>query len=132
MAALLKATIDDIDVDGKPVLLREDLNVPMRDGAITDDRRIRAALPTIEALRARKARVIVVAHLGRPKGKIDDNARLGPIAARLSDLLGVDVRLASDVVGDSAQSMSSRCATGMSGCSRTFVSNRARRRTTLP
>ena len=105
MAALLKATIDDIDVDGKPVLLREDLNVPMRDGAITDDRRIRAALPTIEALRARKARVIVVAHLGRPKGKIDDNARLGPIAARLSDLLGVDVRLASDVVGDSAQSM---------------------------
>jgi phosphoglycerate kinase len=105
MAALLKATIDDIDVDGKRVLLREDLNVPMRDGAITDDRRIRAALPTIEALRARKARVIVVAHLGRPKGKIDDNARLGPIAARLSDLLGVDVRLASDVVGDSAQSM---------------------------
>jgi phosphoglycerate kinase len=105
MAALLKATIDDIDVDGKRVLLREDLNVPMRDGAITDDRRIRAALPSIEALRARKARVIVVAHLGRPKGKIDDNARLGPIAARLSDLLGVDVRLASDVVGDSAQSM---------------------------
>jgi 3-phosphoglycerate kinase len=105
MAALLKATIDDIDVDGKRVLLREDLNVPMRDGSITDDRRIREALPTIEALRARKARVIVVAHLGRPKGKIDDNARLGPIAARLSDLLGVDVRLASDVVGDSAQSM---------------------------
>jgi phosphoglycerate kinase len=105
MAALLKATIDDVDVVGKRVLLREDLNVPMRDGAITDDRRIRAALPTIEALRARKARVIVVAHLGRPKGKIDDNARLGPIAARLSDLLGADVRLASDVVGDSAQSM---------------------------
>jgi len=105
MAALLKATIDDIDVVGKRVLLREDLNVPMRDGAITDDRRIRAALPTIEALRARKARVIVVAHLGRTKGKIDDNARLGPIAARLSDLLGADVRLASDVVGDSAQSM---------------------------
>jgi len=105
MAALLKATIDDIDVVGKRVLLREDLNVPMRDGAITDDRRIRAALPTIEALRARRARVIVVAHLGRPKGRIDDNARLGPIAARLSDLLGADVRLASDVVGDSAQSM---------------------------
>jgi phosphoglycerate kinase len=105
MAELLKATIDDIDVDGKRVLLREDLNVPMRDGAITDDRRIRKALPTIEALRARNARVIVVAHLGRPKGKIDDNARLGPIAARLSDLLGADVRLASDVVGDSAQSM---------------------------
>ena len=105
MAALSKATIDDIDVHGKRVLLREDLNVPMRDGAITDDRRIREAMPTIEALRSRNARVIVVAHLGRPKGRIDDSARLGPIAARLSNLLGADVRLASDVVGDSAQSM---------------------------
>ncbi|MHB8488249.1 MAG: phosphoglycerate kinase [Candidatus Dormibacteria bacterium] len=105
MAALSKATIDDIDVHGKRVLLREDLNVPMRDGAISDDRRIREAIPTIEALRSRNARVIVVAHLGRPKGRIDDGARLGPIAARLSSLLGADVRLASDVVGDSAQSM---------------------------
>jgi phosphoglycerate kinase len=105
MSTLSKATIDDIDAHGKRVLLREDLNVPMRDGAITDDRRIREAIPTIEALRARNARVIVVAHLGRPKGRIDDSARLGPIAARLSDLLGADVRLASDVVGDSAQSM---------------------------
>ncbi len=105
MAALSKATIDDIDVHGKRVLLREDLNVPMRDGVITDDRRIREAIPTIEALRARNARVIVVAHLGRPKGRIDDSARLGPIAARLGSLLGADVRLASDVVGDSARSM---------------------------
>ncbi len=105
MAALTKATIDDIDVHGRRVLLREDLNVPMRDGSIVDDRRIRAAIPTIEALRSRSARVIVVAHLGRPKGRIDDGARLGPVAARLSELLGADVRLASDVVGDSAQSM---------------------------
>ncbi len=105
MPGLSKATLDDVDVHGKRVLLREDLNVPMRDGAITDDRRIREAIPTIEALRSRNARVIVVAHLGRPHGKIDDNARLGPIAARLSSLLGADVRLASDVVGDSAQSM---------------------------
>jgi phosphoglycerate kinase len=100
-----KATMDDIDVHGKRVLLREDLNVPMRDGAIVDDRRIREALPTIEALRARDARIIVVAHLGRPKGRIDDSLRLGAVAARLSSLLGTDVRLASDVVGDSAQSM---------------------------
>jgi phosphoglycerate kinase len=105
MTAPAKATVDDIDVHGKRVLLREDLNVPMRDGAITDDRRIREAIPTIEALRARSARVIVIAHLGRPKGRIDDSARLGPIAARLSSLLDADVRLASDVVGDSAQSM---------------------------
>jgi phosphoglycerate kinase len=105
MGALSKATIDDIDVHGKRVLLREDLNVPMRDGVISDDRRIREAIPTIEALRSRNARVIVVAHLGRPKGRIDDTARLGPIAARLSNLLGADVRLASDVVGDSAHNM---------------------------
>ncbi len=105
MGTLTKATIDDIDVHGKRVLLREDLNVPMRDGSIVDDRRIRAAIPTIEALRSRSARVIVVTHLGRPKGRIDDGARLGPVAARLSELLGADVRLASDVVGDSAQSM---------------------------
>lgn len=102
---LNKLTIDDIDVHGKRVLLREDLNVPMRDGAIVDDRRIREAIPTIEALRSKGARIIVVTHLGRPKGRIDDSARLGPIAARLSDLLGADVRLASDVVGDSATSM---------------------------
>jgi phosphoglycerate kinase len=100
-----KATMDDVDVEGKRVLLREDLNVPMRDGTIVDDRRIRESIPTIEALRARNARVIVVAHLGRPKGRIEDSARLGPIAARLSSLLGADVRLASDVVGDGAQSM---------------------------
>src|ERR1700730_6845527 len=105
MPALNKATIDDIDVHGKRVLLREDLNVPMRDGAIVDDRRIREAIPTIEALRARNARVIVVAHLGRPRGSTDASARFGPIAPRLSSLLGADVRLASDVVGDSAQSM---------------------------
>ena len=100
-----KATIDDIDVRGKRVLLREDLNVPMRDGAIVDDRRIREAIPTIEALRARGARIIVVAHLGRPKGRIDDKLRLGPVATHLSTLIGADVRLASDVVGDSAKSM---------------------------
>jgi phosphoglycerate kinase len=105
MPGLSKATLGDVDVHGKRVLVREDLNVPMRDGAITDDRRIREAVPTIEALRSRNARVIVVAHLGRPHGKIDDSARLGPIAARLGSLLGADVRLASDVVGDSAQSM---------------------------
>jgi phosphoglycerate kinase len=112
MAALNKQTMDDIDVHGKRVLLREDLNVPMREGAIADDRRIREALPTIEALRSRGARVVIVAHLGRPKGRIDDSLRLGPIAARLSSLLGADVRLASDVVGDSAQSMAASLRDG--------------------
>jgi phosphoglycerate kinase len=112
MPALNKATMDDIDVHGRRVLLREDLNVPMRDGAIADDRRIREAVPTIEALRARGARVVIVAHLGRPRGRIDDSARLGPIAAKLSSLLNADVRLASDVVGDSAQSMAASLRDG--------------------
>jgi phosphoglycerate kinase len=112
MPALNKETMDDIDVHGKRILLREDLNVPMRDGAIVDDRRIREAVPTIEALRSRGARVVIVAHLGRPKGRIDDSLRLGPIAARLSSLLGADVRLASDVVGDSAESMAASLRDG--------------------
>lgn len=112
MPALNKETIDDIDVHGRRVLLREDFNVPMHDGAIVDDRRIREALPTIESLRSRGARTVIVTHLGRPKGRIDDSLRLGPIAARLSSLLGADVRLASDVVGDSAQSMAASLRDG--------------------
>jgi phosphoglycerate kinase len=100
---LSKATIDDIDVSGKRVLLREDFNVPMRDGEIVDDRRIRAALPTIQALRSRGARVIVATHLGRPKGKVDDALRVAPLADRLGELLGTDVIVASDVAGLDAQ-----------------------------
>jgi phosphoglycerate kinase len=100
---LNKATIDDIDVSGKRVLLREDFNVPMRDGEIVDDRRIRAALPTIQALRSRGARVIVATHLGRPKGKVDEALRVTPLANRLGELLGSDVTVASDVAGPGAQ-----------------------------
>ncbi|HKR99875.1 MAG TPA: phosphoglycerate kinase [Candidatus Dormibacteraeota bacterium] len=100
---MTKATIDDIDVAGKRILLRVDFNVPMRDGHIIDDRRIRESLPTIEALRARSARVIVVTHLGRPKGRVDDLLRLGPIAHRLGELLGSEVQLANDVVGADAR-----------------------------
>ena len=98
-----KATIDDIDVSGKRVLLREDFNVPMRDGEIVDDRRIRAALPTIQALRSRGARIIVATHLGRPKGRVDEALRVAPLARRLGELLGTDVTVASDVAGADAQ-----------------------------
>ncbi|MGP4028487.1 phosphoglycerate kinase [Actinomadura sp. 3N407] len=97
-------TIDDLDVAGRRVLVRADLNVPLQDGTITDDGRIRASLPTIEALRSRGAKVIVCAHLGRPKGEVKPEFSLAPVAGRLGELLGADVAFQPlDVVGDSAR-----------------------------
>jgi phosphoglycerate kinase len=90
-------TLDDLDVEGKRVLLRVDFNVPLEDGEITDDARIRAALPTIEALRDRGARLLLAAHLGRPKDR-EPELSLKPTAERLGELLGgVNVALASDL-----------------------------------
>src|SRR6478672_11252020 len=93
---------------GKRVLVRSDLNVPLDgpadDRAITDDGRIRASVPTIKALVDAGARVVVTAHLGRPKGAPDPAYSLAPVAARLGELLGVDVAFATDTVGDSARS----------------------------
>lgn len=97
-------TIADLgDLRGKRVLVRSDFNVPLDGTTITDDGRIRAALPTIEALVAAGARVIITAHLGRPKGAPEDKYSLAPVAARLGELLGQNVVLAQDVVGESAQ-----------------------------
>jgi phosphoglycerate kinase len=98
----LMRTVDDLEVTGRRILVRADLNVPMADGRITDDRRIRAALPTIQLLRDRGARVAVVSHLGRPKGRVVPELSLAPIAARLGELSGLAVKFATDVVGDSA------------------------------
>ena len=95
--------LDDIDVGGRRVLVRVDFNVPLKDGTITDDTRIRAALPTIENLRRRGARVILVSHLGRPKGAPDPALSLAPVARRLGELLGGEVAFATDVIGPSAQ-----------------------------
>ena len=86
-------TLDDLDVEGKRVLVRVDFNVPLDDGEITDDTRIRAALPTIEALRERRARVILVSHLGRPKDR-ERALSMRPVADRLAQLTGADVTLA--------------------------------------
>lgn len=94
-----KKTIRDVDVRGKRVLVREDFNVPLDDGRISDDRRIREALPTISALRSAGARVILASHLGRPKGKVDEGLRLDAVARRLSELLGVAVRKLPDSIG---------------------------------
>src|SRR3954447_8591146 len=91
------------EVGGKRVLVRSDLNVPLDGTRITDDGRIRASVPTIRALADAGARVVVAAHLGRPKGEPEDRYSLRPVAARLGELLGQDVAFASDTVGDSAR-----------------------------
>ncbi|WP_326599630.1 phosphoglycerate kinase [Streptomyces sp. NBC_01803] len=96
-------TIDDLQVAGQRVFVRADLNVPLADGTITDDGRIRAAVPTIAKLAEAGARVIVASHLGRPKGAPDPRFSLAPVAARLGELLGKTVAFAADTVGDSAR-----------------------------
>ncbi len=101
-------TLDDLlaeGVSGRRVFLRADLNVPLdkTTRAITDDGRIRASLPTLQALRDAGARIVVAAHLGRPKGAPDPQYSLAPVAARLGELLGADVPLAADVAGDDAR-----------------------------
>ncbi len=99
-------------VSGKRVLVRSDLNVPLDGSDITDDGRIRASVPTIKALADAGARVVVTAHLGRPKGAPDPAYSLAPVAARLSELLGADVAFATDTVGDSAQAVVAGLADG--------------------
>jgi phosphoglycerate kinase len=96
-------TIDDFAVAGQRVLVRDDLNVPLDGDRITDDGRIRGALPTLTALLDRGAQLIVCAHLGRPAGKPDPKYSLAPVAARLGELLGRPVQLAADITGPSAQ-----------------------------
>jgi len=92
--------VRDLDVSGKRVLVRVDFNVPVdKNGRVSDDTRIRAALPTINYLLGKKAKVILASHLGRPKGKIDDKYRLDPVAGRLSELLGFPVRKVDDCIG---------------------------------
>jgi phosphoglycerate kinase len=96
--------IDDLgDLRGKRVLVRSDLNVPLDGDVITDDGRIRASVPTIAKLLEKGARVVVTAHLGRPKGAPDPKYSLAPVASRLGELLGQDVAFATDTVGDSAR-----------------------------
>lgn len=101
---LNKKTIEDIEVSGKKALVRCDFNVPMtEDGIITDDRRIREALPTIKYLIKNNAKVILMSHLGRPKGKFNLKYSLKPISIRLSELLSQPVIMADDVIGESAK-----------------------------
>ncbi|MFO7636257.1 MAG: triose-phosphate isomerase [Clostridia bacterium] len=104
MAILNKKTIEDIDVRSKKIIARMDFNVPLNEnGEITDDKRIREALATINYLKDNKAKTILVSHLGRPKDTYEEKYSLKPVAKRLSDLLGTEVIMASDVIGPDAQ-----------------------------
>ena len=99
-----KKTIKDVDVAGKKVLVRVDFNVPLNDqGQITDETRIIAALPTIEYLIGKGAKVILCSHLGRPKGQVKPEFSLAPVAKRLSELIDAKVVFATDVIGENAK-----------------------------
>lgn len=100
------------DLRGKRVVIRCDFNVPLNGTTITDDGRIRAALPTLKALLGAGARVTALAHLGRPKGEVNPKFSLAPVAARLGELLGQDVKFAADTVGESAQATSAALTDG--------------------
>ena len=107
-----KLSVRDAEVAGRRVLVRVDFNVPLDGGRVGDDTRIRAALPTIELLRERGAALILVSHLGRPKGKVDPALSMGPVGERLAELLGADVKQAPAVVGEDVETMAAGLSPG--------------------
>ena len=109
---MAKMTIEDLDVAGKRVLMRVDFNVPMKDGKITDDRRIRAALPSIQYVIKRGGKLVLMTHLGRPKGQVKEELRLGPVAERLSNLLGEKVTKMPDCIGEAVAGTVNRMKCG--------------------
>ena len=114
-----RASVRDADVDGKRVLVRVDFNVPLVDGEVGDDTRIRAALPTIEYLREHGAKLILASHLGRPGGEVDPSLSLAPVAARLAEFLGTTVEVAADVAGPDSE----RLAAGLEPGSVMLIEN---------
>ena len=112
MTSLNKKTIEDIDVKGKSVLVRCDFNVPMKDGVISNDKRIVAALPTIQYLTGHGAKVILCSHMGRPKGEFLPEFSLAPVAQRLSQLLEQPVKMAKDVIGLDAKALAASLEEG--------------------
>lgn len=100
-----KKSVKDVELKGKRVFCRVDFNVPMKEGQVTDETRIKAAIPTIEYLMNQGAKVILASHLGRPKGSVVEELRLTPVAKRLSELLGKEVKKADEAYGDSVKAM---------------------------
>ena len=104
----LMSDLAHFDVAGKRVFLRCDLNVPLKDGVIKDDGRIKASLPTIQALLEKGASIVIAAHLGRPKGEVKPELSLAPVAKRLGELLGQEIIFPGQVVGGCSHSISSK------------------------
>ncbi|HET9163887.1 MAG TPA: phosphoglycerate kinase [Solirubrobacterales bacterium] len=107
-----KASVRDADVAGRRVLVRVDFNVPLDGGRVADDTRIRAALPTIESLRERGAALVLVSHLGRPKGEVVPELSMRPVGERLAELLGAEVKQAPAVVGEDVETMAAGLSPG--------------------
>jgi phosphoglycerate kinase len=107
-----KKTVQEVACEGKRVLVRVDFNVPLDEGRVTDDTRIRAALPTLELLHQRGASLILVSHLGRPKGKVEPALSMAPVGERLAELLGCEVRQAPAVVGPDVEAMANELKSG--------------------
>jgi len=124
-----KMSIEDIDVRGKRVIVRVDFNVPLdSEGHITDDKRIVAALPTIKYLIEHGAKTILVSHLGRPKEGFEPKYSMKPAAIRLSELLGQEVILAKDVIGEDAKAKANELKEGRFCCLKMSVSIRKKQR----
>jgi len=107
-----KKTVEDIDVAGKKILVRCDFNVPLKDGVITSDKRIVEALPTIKYLMEKNAKIILCSHMGKPKGEVVPSLSLAPVAKRLTELLGVEVKLAPDTIGEETKAMAAALKEG--------------------
>ena len=112
MPAYNKKNVEDIAVAGKKVLVRCDFNVPMKDGVITSDKRIVEALPTIKYLLSQGAKVILCSHMGKPKGQVNPKYSLAPVAAKLTELLGQEVKLAADTIGPDAKAKAAAVGEG--------------------
>jgi phosphoglycerate kinase len=124
-------TVDGLDVKGKRVLVRVDFNVPMQDGEVTDTTRITRVLPTVKQLANGGAKVIVLSHLGRPKGQRSPETSLAPVAAKVAELMGgTKVHFIKDCVGEEAKRGVDALKPGEVACSKTCATTLAKRRTT--
>ena len=112
MAGLGKKTVEDIQVKGKKCIVRCDFNVPVKDGVITDDKRIREALKTVKYLKENGAKIILCSHMGRPKGEFNMKYSLAPVAERISELMGCPVAMATDVIGEDAKAKAAALGEG--------------------